>query len=77
MKLHRKSSTARKHLNSMTGLRNLNTKLIAKKPRQFQRPEILRHKVILFIKKNPFSVISKRILKCTLVKMKRVYTQIK
>ena len=35
-----------------------------------QRPEILRHKQISFIKKNLFSVTSKRILKCTLVKMK-------
>ena len=60
MKLHRKSSTVRKHLNSMTSLRNLNTKLIAKKSRRPQRREILRHKQTSFIKKNLFSIISKR-----------------
>ena len=77
MKLHRKSSTVRKHLNSMTSFRNLNTKLITKKSRQPQRQEILRHKQTSFIKTNLFSAISKRILKCTLVKMKCVYIQIK
>ena len=67
--MHRKSSTVRKHLNSSrTALKNLNTKLLAKKPRRPQRPEISRHKQTSFIKKNLYSVISKRILKCTLVK---------
>ena len=76
MKLHRKSSTVRKHLKSMISFRNLNTKLIAKKSRRPQRPGISRHKQT-FIKKNLLSVISKRILRCMLVKMKWVYTQMK
>ena len=62
IKLHRKSSTLRKHLNSMTSLKNLNTKLIANKSRRPQRLVLSRHKPTSFIKKNLFSVISKRIL---------------
>ena len=70
MKLHTKISTVRKHLTSMTNFRNLNTKLITKKSRRPQRPEISRHKQTSLIKRNTFSVISKRILKFTLVNMK-------
>ena len=78
MKLQRKSSTMGKYLNSMTtSLRNFNTKLIAKKSRRPQRPVISRHKQTSLIKNNLFSVISKRILICMLVKMKWVYTQMK
>ena len=40
-----------------------------KKSRQPQRPETSRHKQT-FMKKNLFSVTSKRIVKCMLVKMK-------
>ena len=42
----------------------------SKEIRRPQRLELSRHKPTSFIKKNLFSVISKRILKCTLVKMK-------
>ena len=76
-KLHRKSSTVRKHLNSMTSLINLNTKLIAKKSRRPQRPEISTHKQKSISTKYLFSVTSKRILKFTLAKIKWVYTQMK
>ena len=77
IKLHRKSSTVRKHLNSMTSLRNLNMKLIGKKSRRPQSGEVSRHKQTSFMKKNLVSVTSKRILKCMLVKMEQVYTQMK
>ena len=76
-KLHRKSSTMRKHLNSMTSLINFNTKLIAKKSRQSQRPEISTHKQKSISTKYLFSVTSKRILKCTLAKTKWLHTQMK
>ena len=52
IKLHRKSSTLRKHLNSMTSLRNLNSKLIGKKSRRSQSGEVLRHKHIIYEKKS-------------------------
>ena len=67
MKMNKKSSTVREHFNSRKMLKNLNTKLLAKKSRRTLRPEISRHKQTPFIKKNLYCVISKMILKRTLV----------